>query len=358
MRMLLMFVIALGTATLAAPDGEEEKPFRPKVGAYYFDGWSGQTNDHHLTERLKTEFAHREPVWGWFDNTVPIMEQQIDYAADNDLAFFAFCWYWPEGKKKESPLNNALGLYLQAKNRSRMEFALLVANHAGFRIGPNDWDAVGEKWIALFKEPGHLTVNGAPLLIIFSPAELLKSFGSPAAVRKAFDALREKARAAGLKGVTVAACTLPSENLDELVAAGFDIFTGYAWPQTGARKKGKDQSYADLAPGHEKIWNTFARKKKAPCIPLVTAGWDMRPWERPNLPEEKRSVCYPDRTPEEVGRFVERAIAWTRDHRENVTAENLIILYAWNENGEGGYLTPTKSDGDALLKAVGAAIRK
>lgn len=337
---------------------QENKPFHPKVGAYYFDGWSGKTNEYHLTERLLKEFSHREPVWGWFDNTLPIMEQQIDYAADNALSFFAFCWYWPEEAQKETPLNNALALYLQAKNRSRLEFALLVANHAGFRIGPKDWDAVCEKWVALFKEPGHLTVNERPLLIIFAPTELLKSFGSAANVKKAFDTLREKARNAGLKGVTIAACTLPSENLNELVAAGFDLFTGYAYAHAGARKGRKEQSFADLAPGHEKIWTAFAEKAKVPCIPLVTTGWDMRPWEKADLKPEKRSFCYADRTPEGVGQFIERAIKWTRNHRDKVTAESLIILYAWNENGEGGYLTPTKSDGDAYLKAVGAAIRK
>ena len=70
------------------------------VGAYYFDGWSGQT-DNHLTKLLQTEFVNRKPVWGWKDNTVEIMQQQIDYAADHGIAFWAFDWYYPEEPNKE-----------------------------------------------------------------------------------------------------------------------------------------------------------------------------------------------------------------------------------------------------------------
>lgn len=46
------------------------------VGAYHFDGWTGQTS--HITELLQTEFADRKPVWGWKDDTVEIMQKQID----------------------------------------------------------------------------------------------------------------------------------------------------------------------------------------------------------------------------------------------------------------------------------------
>ena len=65
-----------------------------KIGAYYFDGWNPK--DSHVTERLRTEFANREPIWGWQDDTREIMEQQIDFAANAGLSFWSFCWYWPE----------------------------------------------------------------------------------------------------------------------------------------------------------------------------------------------------------------------------------------------------------------------
>jgi hypothetical protein len=57
---------------------------------------------------LKTEFADRKPVWGWKDDTVEIMQRQIDYCADHGIAFWSFCWYYPEGETKTTPRNNAL----------------------------------------------------------------------------------------------------------------------------------------------------------------------------------------------------------------------------------------------------------
>ncbi len=62
-----------------------------RIGAYYFDGWA---TDRFVTERMAAEFADREPIWGWRDDSLQLMERQIDLAADSGLAFFAFCWYW------------------------------------------------------------------------------------------------------------------------------------------------------------------------------------------------------------------------------------------------------------------------
>ena len=137
---------------LIPPMVQAEQPMpRAMVGAYYFDGWSGKTEDIHLPRLLQTKYADRKPVWGWRDDTVEIMEKQIDYCADHGIAFWSFCWYYPEGENKTTPLNNALDLNRKSPNCERLKFCLLVANHGGFRIGPKDWDACCEKWIDLFR---------------------------------------------------------------------------------------------------------------------------------------------------------------------------------------------------------------
>jgi hypothetical protein len=87
-------------------------------------------------------------------------------------------------------------------------------------------------------------------------------------------------------------------------------------------------------------------------MPVVTVGWDKRPWEDASKPLT-HAVYYPDRTPVQVADFVRRAIRWMGEHPDKTTKERILLLYAWNENGEGGYLTPTKGLGDAYLKAVG-----
>jgi len=338
-------------ASSPAPAAEPAAKLRAKAGAYYFDGWTGQT--FHITDRLRTEFAAREPVWGWRDDSPDVMRRQIDYAADAGLAFFSFCWYYPEGAKKETPLNSALELYLKAPNRDRLQFCLLVANHGGYKIGPNEWDAVSRRWIELFKSPAHLKVGDKPLLIIFAPGELVKSFGSAKAVREAFTSLRAMAKAQGIPDVAIAACVRDSQYFKMLEECGYTLFTGYNYPGFGATGTEKKQPFAGMIEGHLKIWDNFV-ESPLPYIPAVTTGWDMRPWEPAANPPG--SMYYPDRTPAEVGRFVSQAVAWLDRHPDKATPDRLIVLYAWNENGEGGYLTPTQSDGTAWLDAVKKAL--
>lgn len=336
----------------------EETPRQGKVkaGAYYFDGWSGHTDAMHLPELLKTQFGYRKPVWGWHANTVEIMEKQIDYAADFGLSFWAFDWYYPEGPEKETPLNNALKLYLQAKNRSRLEFCLLVANHGGYRIGPADWPVCCQKWIDLFREPGHLRANGKPLLIIFSHHELNTAFGGPQGVKQALDELRQKAVAAGLPGVTVAACTEPGSHLRQLAESGYDVLTGYAYTFGWMSGRG-ERPFQELIEGHASYYEQFAQSSPLPYIPLVTSGWDRRPWEMGSLPPEKLSVWYTGRTAERVEEIVRLAVQWIEKHPDKTVPERLLLIYAWNENGEGGYLTPTEAEGTSYLEAVRRALQ-
>jgi len=334
---------------------------RAKAGAYYFDGWTG-AYPYHITKRLTNEFFDREPVWGWRDDSLEIVEQQIDYAADNGLSFFAFDWYYPEGPEKKSPLNTGLELYRQAKNKNRLEFCLLAVNHGGFFIRPPDWEAVTDIWAELFKDPMYLKVNGKPLLILFGPNELVGNFGGHEKMREAFDRLREKARTAGQEGVSIAACAAPgardnSEDHQRLAASGYDILTGYNYHRYLTDGKTRIQSFEWLIKGHELAWSIFAEKAVLPYMPVVTTGWDRRPWEDPNKPET-HEFYYPDRTHVQVADFVGKAVQWLDDNSDKTPEERLILLYAWNENGEGGYLTPTKSQGDIYLKAIGEVLKK
>ncbi len=346
----LVAVACLTTVAIA------EEPADPEVcvGAYYFHGWSGKTESFHLPELLQKDFGHRRPVWGWRVNTVEDVSHEIDLCADHGLKFWSFCWYYPERPDKNSPLNEALELYLKAPNCERMKFCLLVANHGGYRIGPKDWDSCCATWIELFKGPTHLTVDGKPLIIFFSPGELGKAFGGADKVREALDQLRTKAKATGLSGVTVAACSGPG-NFTWLQQCGYDVVTAYnysfAWMDGSGEKP-----FGELVDKTEKVWEAYAAKSPLPYVPVATIGWDRRPWEVGKHPAEKISGWYTGRTPEKVEDFVHRGVEWLQRHPDKATKERLLLLYAWNEIGEGGYLTPTVSEGTSYLEAVGKAL--
>jgi hypothetical protein len=329
------------------------------VGAYYFDGWAGSTRHvddpnaawarnapTHLTRRLAEEFAEREPVWGWRDDAVEIMERQIDVAADHGVGFFAFCWYWhdsggpinPDAIRRDEK-HTGMELFLKAPNNGRMKFCLLVANHQGFEIkGTESWRQAADFWMPYLKHPRHVTVGGKPLVIVFNQAGGDKA---------GFACMQDAARRAGLPGVAIAGCFGASPEAGYTHRTHYNVVPGYT---AGA----EEHPYSELARAHKDAWGGTP---EVPYIPTVTAGWDKRPWEGPHGLGQQPGWYFPDRTPEQFAESVRDAVAWMDENPDNTTAERLLMVYAWNEYGEGGYLAPTKGDPDArYLKALKSAI--
>lgn len=339
----------------------------PKIGAYYFHTW--EPGSPQITPRLTTEFADREPIWGWHAHTVPLMEQQIAYAADAGIAFWAFDWYWREQvnpdhwhhtgpRPDDTLLNHGLELYLQATHRHRLEFCLLVANHAPFRVGPSEWDAVVAAWLPLLTHPQQLRIEGKPLLIIFSPAALDERFGDDRAVADAFAQLQAAARDAGLPGVAIAGCesgTLADPAFPQRLARrkdqGYTHLTGYNDRPAGTAVA-EEHAYAEIVAHSRTVWDAFAAASPLPYLPCITIGWDRRPWEGPLGINAPVSWHFTGRTPALVAKTVADAVAWMCRHPEKATPDQIAVMYAWNENGEGGYLTPTVGDGNAYLEAL------
>lgn len=356
-----LFALTTLIACLAYSADQAHKQSRPAaqpratLGAYYFDGWAGEHRlkddpkepwaanaPTHLTRRMLEEFPEREPVWGWRDDSLAIVERQIDLAADHGISFFAFCWYYYPTKKAidDDPKHIGLKLFLQAKNRDRMKFCLLVANHAGFLLsGPDDWKKAAEAWMPYLTHKQHLTVDGKPLVIIFNPGN-----GS----REGFEILQSAAKKAGLPGLAIAACGPGDPKTGFTHRTHYNIVPGYAG-------ESKSHKYAELVAAHQQTWKGTPQQ---PYIPEVTAGWDKRPWEGPRGLNQPTGSYFPDRTPEQFAGFLRSAIDWMDKHPDQTTKERLVLIYAWNEFGEGGYIAPTKGDPEAAyLRAARATIQ-
>ncbi len=353
----LGMVSAIGAQTKETPEPEKKMT----IGAYYFDGWAGRHSSADdpnepwarnapplLRRRMVEEFPQREPLWGWRDDTPEIMEKQIALAADHGLGFFAFCWYWhdnggPINAKaiEEDPKQTGLELFLQAKNNDRMKFCLLVANHQGFEIkGAERWKQAADYWMRYLKHPRCLTVGGKPLLIIFNPA---------GGDKEGFAYLQEAARKAGLPGVAVAACGGGEPAAGYALKTAYNVVPGYF----GGSEAHK---YAELAEANEAAWRGSPEQ---PCMPEVIAGWDKRAWESPTATGRDAAWYFPDRTPEQFAAHLRNAMTWMDQHPDQTTAERIVLIYAWNELGEGGYILPTKGDPDGkYLKALQSVVKE
>ena len=92
-------------------------------------------------------------------------------------------------------------------------------------------------------------------------------------------------------------------------------------------------------------------------------GWDRRPrvehpvfwetWQKPNVGLEK---FYRAPTAAELQQHLRRALAWVKAY-PNAAPARAILIYAWNENDEGGWLVPALQDGDWRVKAAGTALK-
>ena len=70
--------------------------------------------------------------------------------------------------------------------------------------------------------------------------------------------------------------------------------------------------------------------------PLCSVGWDKRPWEN-----VEKSVYYVNKSTSAFREHLYRAVDYLYSRN---TPNSIIMIYAWNEYGEGGYLAPTVGD--------------
>ncbi|MDD2797146.1 MAG: glycoside hydrolase family 99-like domain-containing protein [Bacteroidales bacterium] len=341
----------------AATQAIGNKTSTVKVGAWYFGGWSfpADANGYtfHISPTLVSTYANREPVWGWREDAPGVMVDQINYAANSGISFWGFCWYentLVDNPKTMDNLNNALGLFMKAPNRNRLGFCLLSC----FPVSPVNWDTVCSRTAAYFKEPNYLKVNGKPVMIFFNTDSLISGLGGIDKTIAALNKYRQKARDIGVGEILIGARTRPRANnatfQTKYAQCGFDFLTTYQNADDGKVTTGEND-YANLIAGDLKSWNAISSKTTLPFIATIGTGYDMRPWavDHPTLPAS--DYWYTGVTPDRIGAHLQDGISWTTTNSSKVLG-NLLLMYAWNENAEGGWLTPTNSEGNARLDAV------
>lgn len=324
------------------------------LGAYYFDGWTGKTT--HITEALKTTYSNREPKWGWVNSNQKSIDEQIVAAQNAGLSFFSFCWYFDSKDKPDQiPMNQALKLYKESQYKNRLKYCLMVANHPPFEITPDSWDEVTDNWISEFKSGTYLKAEGKPLLIFFSIWSLITSFGSEKDVKIAFDQFRAKARSQGIDGISIAGCS-DGGGYDQARKCGFDLLTGYNYHGKAFKTVTNQQQIPidSMQQREVKLWTGIATRSKFKYIPVSTLNWDPRPWATAKN-KYNTAPYYVGFSESSVYRSASNLIQWVKANPDKTTTEQIALLYAWNENGEGAYLTPT-NNGPDLLRGLKKAV--
>ena len=343
-----------------------DKP--PIVGAIRWDGWYG---DGGVVNEV--EFSLGQPKYHyrlpWFaqildegrvsinGDTSAIMEQEIVYAAEAGLNYWAFLDYLDEAPGMSIGLNR----YLAVKDKKGVRYCLVEEGARLDKAGTRAWSSLVEH----FRHPDYQTVlDGRPLLLVFAKTTRLG--------KSEWDELKRQTIAAGLKAPYLVLLGWEAEKHREDL--GFDAISEYACAGKGYTTD--PETYAALTSHHvgEKLWDKWKRER-TPCITFATSGWDTRPrqerppswcsWVKPTPDptppaRQKPLIDATIATPGELAAHLRAAVEWTKANRD-LNPANAIIIYAWNEHDEGGWLQPTLgSDGkpdDNRIKAVGKVLR-
>jgi hypothetical protein len=245
------------------------------------------------------------------------MDQEIAYAHAGGLDYWAFLTYHPEG-----PMSLGLKLYLSSTKKSKINFCVILHH-----IRRDALKEEAERILEYFKGPQYQKVLGGRPLVYMLRCRAGKGF---------YDDLRKRAVAAGLKAPYFVQM---EGNKNSAAKLGFDAVSSY----TGRGGVGACERW---------------RREGAKVVPAVSSGWDRRPrvqnpvpWEG-GKPRPVRGGPGPGTlSPAKIAARVRQAVDWNRKYPDAGEA-NAVIIYAWNEFDEGGWLCPTKSEGTARLDAI------
>nr|MDQ2733028.1 glycoside hydrolase family 99-like domain-containing protein [Armatimonadota bacterium] len=260
----------------------------------------------------------------------------------------AYDWYWDRGSRSlEHAIDNG---YLKARNRKFVKFCLLWANHnPAHSSSATDLEAVTNYWLAhYFHLPEYYTIDGRPVVIIFSPGRFTEDMGAPA-VKEAFARIREQCRAAGLPGIYFVACVNGSPGeMQEAADEGYDAASGYNYPGVNVSPGSLSAPYATMVPGYQDVWNRALGTPALPYIAPTAPGWDNRPWAG------DRALVRTGSTPALFAEMLRNARHFADAHPLTTKEgpRKVVLVEAWNEFGEGDYVEPCRGFGFGMLDAI------
>ncbi|MBP6963932.1 MAG: hypothetical protein KBC96_05945 [Armatimonadetes bacterium] len=345
--LIVLSLVILSSVAAGKPIPKDEY----LVGVYYFAGWwRDLPNKWNVGGRdWRADFPARVPTLGEY-NTQLTMNREIIAASSHGVDFFQILWYPQSGEPHK--LNEGLRTFMASPNARRMAFTIEFVNHPPFALDTDaKWEAACREWAAAMKHPSYLRVGGRPVFKIHGAHFFLQQNGNdPARVTARLDALRRIARESGVPAPLIGGGVMSGLTTGQVVSP-YDFLTTYM-DMPNVPQKPEPYPYEDLIEPAQDAWKAYGEKSEKPYVPYVPSGWDPRPWKDP-----RPSFDLPNR------------LQWTAALKSVKSAldtypklgfpieggrQKALLIYAWNEFGEGGIVAPTKGDGTMKLEVVKA----
>lgn len=345
----------------------------PRLRPFWPQGMGEWETVYNMQQRNPGHYWDRHPLWGYVNEADPaVMEMEIDQAVGHGVNVFIFDWYWFDGRPfMETTLTNG---FLKARNRDKMKFYLMWANHNV----ENYWDTRISKYGSeniiwrggvdreefekvckrniemFFKQPNYYKIDGKPVFMIYEVTTFIEGIGGVDAAVDALKWFRAEVKKAGFPDLElqftmwdtqfnysgVDAAKAGSERPRDAFARklGFNSMSHYQF----CHFIWMDDDYQNILDRAYEEWDKLDKEFTIPYYPHVSIGWD-------NSPRTGDSAVVKDNTPERFEAALRKAKAWL-DARPKT--HKLITINSWNEWTETSYLQPDDVFGYGYLDAV------
>lgn len=310
----------------------------------------------------------QKPIWGMIDEAVAEnMEKEITEAIKYGVNTFIYDWYWFDNRPfLEQCLNDG---FLKAKNKNKMKFYLMWANHDATylwdirnsdkdikdtviwqgKVNFEQFKIIVKKWIDnYFILDNYYKIDEKPIISIYDIKNLIEGFGGIKGTKKALNYLRTKAKDNGFKDVHIQFIKCGNleydfdnihYKLNDLVKIlDIDSITHYQYCSFLKRNCNYEDIYDEIKQEYNKIDNEF----DIPYFPHVSVGWDDRPRYY-----NKDAKILKNTTPDVIKKAFEIAKEYADKNKIN-----LITINSWNEWTESSYLQPDDINGYGYLEQI------
>ncbi|QIG98770.1 MULTISPECIES: hypothetical protein [unclassified Bradyrhizobium] len=326
-------------------------PHRPLVGAIRWDAWysPGSQPTEAVKQSLAPErYRWRTPFFGTQVNRAPNtldfptsieneMDKEIDQAIFAGLDYWAFAAYGAN-----HPMSKALYEFRARPKAANLRYCMFT--ELGRWGSLAKLSSLPHEHIGLMADKNYLKVeNDRPLYFLgfIKGADVQRSWGGVEGLRSQLSKFKSDANGAGLADPYIVLAGDMKFLSQEAANVGADAVGSYALTTGNGRG-----SFADLAKYAEKGWNDLAASQ-LPVVPTVMTGWDRRPriehpvpWETKQRPGDGITNFYTAPTKKELAGHLAQSISWVNSRAPDRRAP-AVLIYAWNENDEGGWLVPT-----------------
>lgn len=299
------------------------KEGKKTLGVIRWDAWYGHDGDPKsvisAVERTLSppEFHFRAPFFAKVteDNkiiipeyTQEIFDKEMEYAIEAGIDYFVYVFYMDDMKK-------AREMHLKSKYKNDVKLAFCAQGFPEERVS---------EYIKYFKDDCYMKVeNGRPLMYYFCAFDVAK---------KCIEMLKDACEKEGLPVPFSVVCNIGTQ---DTINSGADAKGQYAVPG----KKG--MSFSLVRQDAQKLWQSF-KETGMQYVPTVSSGYH-------TLPRVKNPVfwmaCGQDGWAEyATASDIEAHLQEAYDHLDENNGQtnlNTLLMYAWNEHDEGGWICPT-----------------